>query len=169
MPGHRRHRALPPLLICLLLVNGCASMRHGRSQVVLVESEPPGARILVAGEPAGVTPNFVELARRGAVITLDKDGFLPEAIPVPRSLNEEVQGEATLVALLMLTAHPLAVGLSLLGLTLGTDLATGAAWKFPEEVRATLEPVRAGAKPASRSRDGAEGPSHHLRTTKEGE
>ena len=39
---HRSH-TLPLLLICLLLPNGCATMSHGRSQPVIVRSEPPGA------------------------------------------------------------------------------------------------------------------------------
>ena len=82
-------------------------MHHGRSQVVLVESEPPGARILVGGEPVGVTPNFVELKRRHGMIALDRDGFRPEVI--------EVLGVA---------------GPWVLAGTLGLDLATGAAWKL---------------------------------------
>ena len=169
MSGYRRDRAIPLLLICSLLANGCASLRHGRLQVVLVASEPPGARILVGGEPAGVTPNFVELRRRGAVITLDKDGFLPEAIEVPRSVSGEVQSEATVGALLMATPYPLAIGLSLLGLTLGTDLATGAAWELPAEVRATLEPAPVDVEPASPYPESVRGPLQHVRTIEEGQ
>ena len=169
MSGHRWGRAMPSLVIGLLFANACASMRHGRSQAVLVESEPPGATILVGGEPAGVTPNFVELRRRGAVVTLEKDGFLPEAIELGRSMNAEVQSEATLSALLMLTPYPLWAGLSLLGLTLGTDLASGAAWEFPEEVGAALEPVPVDPEPASRRRTGVREPSSDVRTTEEGQ
>lgn len=158
MSGHRWGRSMPSLLIGLLVANGCASMRHGRSQVVLVESEPPGATILLEGEPAGVTPNFVELRRRGAVVTLEKNGFLPEAIELGRSMRGEVQSEATLGALLLLTPYPAWAGLSLLGLTLGTDLATGAAWELPEEVGATLEPAPVDPEPASRRRTGVREP-----------
>lgn len=167
MSGYRRGCVMPSLVIGLLVATGCASMRHGRSQVVLVESEPPGATILVGGEPVGVTPNFVELRRRGAVVTLEKDGFLPEAIALPRSMNAEVQSEATLSALLMLTPYPLWAGLSLLGLTLGTDLASGAAWELPEEVGATLAPTPVDPEPASRRRTGVARPSNDVRTTEE--
>ena len=169
MSGHRWGPAMPSLVIGLLFANGCASMRHGRSQVVLVESEPPGATILVGGEPAGVTPDFVELRRRRAVVTLEKDGFLPEAIALRRSMNSEVQSEATLSALLMLTPYPLWAGLSLLGLTFGTDLASGAAWELPEEVGATLEPAPVDPEPASRRRTGVPGRSSDVRTTEEGQ
>lgn len=169
MSGYRWGRAMPSLVIGLLVANGCASMRHGRSQVVLVESEPPGATILIGSEPAGVTPNFVELRRRGAVVTLEKDGFLPQAIDLRRSLNEEVQSQATLSALLMLTPYPLWAGLSLLGLTFGTDLASGAAWELPEEVGATLEPAPVDPVPASRRPTGVRGSSNGVRTTEEGQ
>lgn len=169
MSGYRWGRAMPSLAIGLLFASGCASMRHGRSQVVLVQSEPPGATILVGGEPAGGTPNFVELRRRGAAVTLEKDGFLPEAIEFGRSMNAEVQSEATLSVLLMLTPYPLWAGLSLLGLTFGTDVASGAAWELPEEVGATLEPAPVDPEPASRRRTGVPGPSNGLRTTEEGQ
>ena len=169
MSGCRRGRAMSSLVIGLLFANGCASMRHGRSQVVPVESEPSGATILVEGAPAGVTPNFVELRRRGAAVTLEKDGFLPETIELRRSMNAEVQSEATLSVLLMLTPYPLWAGLSLLGLTLGTDLASGAAWELPEEVGATLEPAPVDPAPASRRRTAVPGPSNDVRTTEEGQ
>ena len=141
----------PLLLISLMLAGGCASMHHGRSQPVIVASDPPGARILVGGEPAGVTPNLVMIKRRGVAITLDKDGFLPQAIEVPRSASGWLLGDVALGALF------LAAGPYVLGLTLGLDLATGAASELPDEVTATLEPARAGAKPASRNPEGAHG------------
>ena len=121
-------------------------MNHGRSQVVLVESEPPGARILVGGEPAGVTPNFVELKRRDAVITLDRDGFLSEEVEVPRSIaaGEGVMADVLLGGLLLGVAGPW-----VLAGTLGLDLMTGAAWKLRGQVRATLEPEPADVEQAS--------------------
>lgn len=163
MPGYRSS-ATPWFLIALLLANGCASMHHGRSQVVLVESEPPAARILVGGEPAGVTPNFVRLERRDAVITLDRDGFSPAEIEVPRSVAMDggVLGDALLGALFWAT------GPYVLAATLGLDLVTGAAWKLPEKVMATLEPEPADGEPASPYPEGVRGPSQHLQTIEEG-
>ena len=144
MSGYRSS-ATSLTLTAVLLANGCASMHHGRSQVVLVESEPPGARILVGGEPVGVTPNFVKLKRRHGVITLDRDGFLPEVIEVPHSAAGWLLGDVGLGMLLIST------GPYMLALTLGLDLATGAALELPDEVTATLEPAGVGAKPASRN------------------
>ena len=156
MSGYRPG-ATPMFLIAVLLANGCASMGHGRSQVVLVESEPPGARILVGGEPAGVTPNFVKLKRRDAVITLDGDGFLPQVVEVPRSVADGVGRDVLLGGYLFPVAGPW-----VLVATLGLDLVTGAAWKLGQ-VRVALEPEPAGVEPSSPDPQGVRGPSHHPR------
>lgn len=160
MPGHRLH-AVPPL-ICLLLASGCATMSHGRSQPVIVRSEPSGATILVGGAPAGVTPDVVTLSRRGAVITLEKDGFVPAEIEASRSVAEMLLGDVALGALWMLTGLPRFFGLArtapfVLGATLGFDVATGAAWELADEVRATLEPAAVDVESASARAEGAGG------------
>ena len=160
MSGHRSS-ATPLILIAVLLANGCASMHHGRSQVVLVESEPPGARILVGGEPTGVTPNFVKLKRRDAVITLERNGFLPEEVEVPRSV---AAGEGVLADVLLGSWLFRAAGPWVLAATLGVDLVTGAAWKLRGRVRATLDPEPADVEPASPRPEGVRGPSQALRT-----
>ena len=169
MSGYRSS-ATPLFLIAVLLANGCASMHHGRSQVVLVGSEPPGARILVGGEPAGVTPNFVSLKRRGAVITLDKDGFLPKEIAVSRSvaLGGGVLGDVLLGAL-FIGSRAYASAVSMVALTLGSDMATGAAWEFPDEVTAALELEPPDVTRASPHPEGARGSSSNdPRTTRKG-
>ena len=153
MPVYRSH-AMPLLLIAALLANGCATMNHGRSQPVIVRSEPPGARILVGGEPAGVTPDFVILSRRGAVITLEKDGFRPAEIDVRRSMAGILLGNVALGVLWMMTGLPMLFGLSrtapyVLGATVGSDLATGAAWELRDQVSATLEPASVDVESAS--------------------
>ncbi len=161
-----RHRtsATPLFLIAVLLAGGCASLQGGRSPVVLVESEPPGARILVGGEPVGVTPNFVELKRRDAVITLEREGFLTEEVEVPRSVAGGVMGDVLLGGWLFGVAGPL-----VLAATLGLDLVTGAAWKRAEHVGAALEPDPVDVERASSRPEGVRRPSRHLRTTEEGQ
>lgn len=156
-----RASVTPLFLIVVLLATGCASMQGGRSPVVLVESEPPGARILVGGKPVGVTPNFVKLERRDAAITLEKDGFLPEAVEVPRSMSGGVVLDVLLGGWLSTLAGPW-----VLVATLGFDLVTGAAGKLAGEVRATLEPEPEDVSP---SPEGSRGPLRHLRTTEEGQ
>lgn len=162
MSGYRSSATLL-FLFALWLTSGCASMQGGRSPVVLVESDPPGARILVGGETVGVTPNFVELKRRDAVITLDRDGFLPQEVEVPRSLADGVQGDVLLGWLFR------AAGPWVLAATLGLDLVTGSAWKLAGEVRATLDPAPAVVPPASPCPERVRGPSHHPRAIEEGQ
>ena len=162
MPVYRS-RAMPPLLIAVLLANGCATMNHGRSQPVIVRSEPSGARILVGREPAGVTPDFVMLSRRGAVITLEKDGFAPTEIEVTRSVAEVLLGNVALGVPWMMTGLPGLFGLSrtapyVLGATVGLDLATGAAWEFRDEVSVTLEPASVDVESVSTQPEGSGGP-----------
>ena len=163
MSENRSNAALLALM-ALLLANGCASMQGRRPPVVLVESEPPGARILLGGEPAGVTPNFVKLDRRDAVITLDRDGFVPREVEVPRSVDGGLVGDVLLGGWLFRAAGPW-----VLAATLGLDLVTGAAWNLASEVRATLEPEPADVEPASPVPEGACGPSRHPRTIEEGQ
>lgn len=119
---------------------GCATMHHGRVQHVILASDPPGARILVEEKQVGVTPDFVTLSRNrsDAAIRLTKDNFRTERIRVPRRPSAWLAGSA------VLAAPFLAMGLyalPALGLTLGVDFGTGAAWKLPERVEATLEPT----------------------------
>ena len=165
MSGYRTSTT-PLFLIAVLLASGCASMQGGHSPVVLVESEPPGARIIVGGEPVGVTPNFVELKRRDAVITLEREGFLTEEVEVPRSVAGGVVGNVLLGGWLLAGSR---VGPWVLAATFGLDLVTGAAWKRSEQVRAALEPEPANVEPASPYPEGVRGPSRHLPTIEEGQ
>lgn len=118
---------------------GCAAMHHGRVQNVILASDPPGAQILADEKQVGVTPDLVTLnrSRRDVAIQLAKDGFHTKHIRIPRRPSAWLAGSA------VLAAPFLAMGLyalPALGLTLGVDFGTGAAWELPERVEATLEP-----------------------------
>jgi hypothetical protein len=54
-------RVLLPALAVIL--GGCATLIHGSSQSVRVESEPSDARVEVDGRPVGNTPTTVQLKR----------------------------------------------------------------------------------------------------------
>ena len=116
---------------------GCASMHHGRTQHVIVTSDPPGARIFANDRPVGVTPDAVTVHRRGTVLRLKKDGFRSQEIPMARAPSAWLAGSAVLMLPLILNGLYVLPGLAL---TLGVDLGTGAAWKFPERIEVTLEP-----------------------------
>ena len=133
-----RRVALILLGACLVTSVGCASMHHGRTQQVIVTSEPPGARILADDRPVGVTPGIVTVNRRGVVLRLEKDGFLTEEIRMSRAPSGWLAGSAVLAMPSLLTGPYALLGLAL---TLGVDLGTGSAWKVPERVEAALEPA----------------------------
>lgn len=95
----------------------------------------------------------MSLKRRGAVITLEKDGFLSQEIAVPRSVARRgwLLGDVLLGAVFLARS---AYALSMWGLTFGVDLATGAAWEFPDAVMAALDPAPPGGGPAVRDPEG---------------
>ena len=73
------------LLAVALMSSGCATMVNGRSQDVLVLSEPSGASIRLNGQPVGSTPTTVRMRRRGAAeLVVAKAGYAPASIPVER-------------------------------------------------------------------------------------
>ncbi len=61
----------------MLSMAGCATMINGTSQRIQVLSEPPGAEVFVASEPAGTTPTEFVMTRRAAspqVRVVDQQG-----------------------------------------------------------------------------------------------
>lgn len=134
-------RALgPAALLAVVLVSsvGCASMHHGRTQHVIVTSEPPGAQIFANDEPVGVTPDVVSVNRGGTVLRLEKSGFHSEEVRMPRGPSAWLAGSLLLAAPFVVAGS---YWLSGAILTIVTDLGTGAAWKFPERAGAALEPA----------------------------
>lgn len=57
-------RLLACLSLTLLTTTGCATMFSGARDGVRVISDPPGATVSVAGQPAGVTPTKVSVSRK---------------------------------------------------------------------------------------------------------
>ena len=125
------------LSVSLATSAGCASMHHGRTQPVIVTSDPPGARIFANERRVGATPDAVTVNRRGTVLRFEKDGFHTQEIRMSRAPSAWLAGSAVLTLPLILNGLYVLPGLAL---TLGVDLGTGAAWKLPERVEATLEP-----------------------------
>jgi hypothetical protein len=75
--------AVSLLLGGVVMLPGCATMRHGTTQEVAIVTHPPGARCMLArGDETlpsiPATPAVVTLDRRGAALSLDcrRDGYL---------------------------------------------------------------------------------------------
>lgn len=134
---------------------GCATLASPSStQRVVVSSDPPGAQLLVDGQPAGVTPTAVELGRRDRETTLrfEKDGFLPDERSVRRSVSRWLLADVAFIAVTSFLPGGgdegpppprIAVGLSWV---LGLEYLTGAAFRLPKSVDAKLTPAPAGTR-----------------------
>jgi hypothetical protein len=132
----------------LIASAGCATVAHGRTQTVVVTSDPSGARVFLKSTAVGVTPVQVQLKRRDdhIVLRIEKDGFVPADIPLKRTVSGWVAGNLVFANPLMIqglnsaSEYPLMAAQGL-AFGFGTDLLTGAAYKLPKVVRATLTPV----------------------------
>lgn len=130
--------AVALLSACLLMPGGCASLHHGRTQHVVVASDPPGARIFAGDEPVGVTPDVVTVNRSGTVLRLEKNGFRTQEIRMPRVPSAWLAGSVVLAVPFLLAGSHWVSGAALV---LGVDFGTGAAWELPERVETALDPV----------------------------
>lgn len=114
------------LLSITLLVSSCASIVHGTSQDIPVNSDPSGARILVNGEDKGATPTTLNLKRgRDYQLVFRLDGYED----VTLNLERKFLAGSSVVGNIF--------SWGLLGIVI--DVANGAAYELtPEELDATL-------------------------------
>jgi hypothetical protein len=69
-------------------LSGCASVVTGTSEVVKIESEPPGATVQIDGRHMGTTPRLVKLHRGGSKqVMLYKEGFEAETLEIGTKIN----------------------------------------------------------------------------------
>jgi hypothetical protein len=89
-----RRAAVGCAFVAIAALSGCATVTGGTGpQKVKVESEPPGATVLVDGRLCGVTPTFVALDRKVEHrIRLEKDGYKPAAADLKPGVNPWVFG-----------------------------------------------------------------------------
>ena len=128
---------------------GCATVAHGGRQNVSVGSDPPGAEVFVAGRRVGTTPLTLNLKRREQhlVLRLSKAGFTDATIVLARRTSGWIAVD------LAFALNPLAAqganspsawamqGGAFAASLLAIDTLTGAGYKLPASVRATLSPV----------------------------
>jgi hypothetical protein len=130
------------LFIAALSFSGCATLVHGTTQKIPVNSEPPGAECSMAGNITRyTTPCEVELSRKqDHLITIKKDGYHPETVEVKKVLSGAVAGNI--------------LGGGLIGW--GVDASNGAQNRLvPETINVTLKSEKAsqpGSDPANRSK-----------------
>lgn len=148
----RLARAAYVILGAIAVSAGCATMAHGTRQNVIVKSDPPGARVYVGEKALGMTPLVADFWRGDGklVLRFELDGYETQEVPLKRGASAMVAADFA-IALNPLKMQGMdhadagsylgssAVGL---GMTLGPDLLTGGAWKFPNVVSVALKRSR---------------------------
>jgi hypothetical protein len=112
----------------MVSVSGCATIISGSNQDVTLNSEPPGARILVNGVDVGTTPLTTSIERsKITTVTAKLDGYYDQQVPLQRGMNYWFWGNILIGGLL---------GSS-------TDYMSNAVLKYePNSYLVTLNPVK---------------------------
>jgi len=111
------------VLFVLFLVTGCASIANKDIVSIPVYTDPPGAKIIVAGRTY-YSPDVVKVPRGHGdfILTIEKNGFRPERVLIKESIDGFIRYNALNV-----------------GLGLAADFPTGRAYALaPDIVRVTL-------------------------------
>jgi hypothetical protein len=72
----------------LPLLTNCSTIVAGRNQEVTFDSEPKGAKVVIAGKTYGETPLTVNIERKkGQVVTFEKEGHHSQTRGLETSIN----------------------------------------------------------------------------------
>lgn len=97
-------------VVLSLLVNhaGCATVASGRTQDVLIRSNPSGADVLIDGMVSGTTPMLANLVRKKRhVIRISKPGYGTVTRATTRGFNWWYLGNIILGGIIGLVADPI--------------------------------------------------------------
>ncbi|MFB6278166.1 MAG: PEGA domain-containing protein [Salinibacter sp.] len=113
------------LLALAIVLGGCATLIHGSSQSVRVESDSSGARVEVDGRPVGETPTTVQLERnQDHRVRVYREGREPHTVRLQ-------QGRSIWAAVNLL---------NLIVPGVLVDLSTGAFYSLsPDPIKATFD------------------------------
>jgi len=123
----RKILCLMVAVIFIISASGCATIAHGTSTTIRINSTPPGATAIVGGQTI-ITPSTVTLKNNQTYnIVFKKDGYEDTYFTIDRQISGWVWGN-------ILTVYFILVGTVI-------DVMTGAAYKLtPTEVNVTLSP-----------------------------
>jgi len=114
-----------------ILFIGCATIIHGTTQKVAVNSNPSGAKVIVMGAHLATTPAVIKLDRGDSNIILrfEKEGYEPVEIAMTKTVDGWIAGNIVFGGL---------IGLAI-------DFISGAAYKLkPDEVLIDLHKKELG-------------------------
>lgn len=102
-------------LTCVLFVvlaAGCATIMHGTTQDVTVNSNPSSAMVFVDGQSVGSTPAVVNLKRKSNhVISVKLDGYQPYEMALSKNVSGWVVGNLVFGGLVGLVVDAASGGL----------------------------------------------------------
>jgi hypothetical protein len=128
----RLARRAPALILSasVAATSGCGTLYYGTSEKIPVISEPPGAKVLVDGEPAGQTPVTIKLSRKhNHKIEIQKAGYITYQTTTETTSNDLAPIADVVPAMVFPPAILFLVG----------DYGTGAAYKIqPDKIDAHL-------------------------------
>ena len=71
------------LMLTVFITTGCATITQGTKEVLVVNSDPGGARVVLSTGDEGVTPAAFEVSKkRDILVTVSKDGYKTHAVQV---------------------------------------------------------------------------------------
>jgi len=120
------------IILTALVILGCATIMHGTSQEIGIQSRPTGATVTIDNREFGKTPVIAMLSRKdNHTVHLALDGYQPFDATITRSTSGWVWGNIVFGGL---------IGLAV-------DAITGGLYKLkPEQVEAELASQGMGSK-----------------------
>jgi hypothetical protein len=73
---------IAPLLILILILEGCVSMTIGTKEKIFINTDPEGAEVIEGNRILGITPGYFKVKRNIPYLILRKEGFLPETLRI---------------------------------------------------------------------------------------
>lgn len=130
------------ILFAVFVVSGCATLISGTHQKIKINSQPPGAKVIIEDTCDNelimtvTTPAEVKLSRsRSYHLRINKKGYYPVIRGIGRKANP-----AIIVDLALLPAHW--VGTLSGMISAGVDHFTGAIWVLsPKEINVELKEI----------------------------
>ena len=94
------------------ILTGCATIMHGTSQDIGLQSSPTNAKVLVDGLPMGNTPVVAKLSRKdNHIVKMNLDGYQPFEATLTRGTSGWVWGNIVFGGLIGLAVDAMSGGL----------------------------------------------------------
>ena len=129
-------RMISMLISVAMLASGCATITRGSSEVLVIDTDPPGAAATLSSGHYCKTPCSIELKRKNNVhVKLEKDGY--------EFVETDINSQISNAGAAGMAGNVLLGGL----IGVGVDAATGATKQLvPNPLKVKLEPKKGAAQ-----------------------